>query len=49
MKASEKVKQLQPIIVKLETKLKQSRIDHEHTTDLLFDEKKSNIKLMKQI
>jgi len=32
---------------KLESKLKQARKDLDKTTDMLFDEKKSSIKLMK--
>jgi len=36
-------------MLKLETKLKTARKELEKTTDLLFDEKKNNIKLMKAI
>ena len=36
-------------INKLEPKLKNARAEHEKTTDMLFEEKKNNIKLMKSV
>lgn len=49
LKAEDKLKILQAKLSKAGPKLKLAREEHEKTTDLLFEEKKNNIKLMKTI
>lgn len=49
LKAEDKLRVLQRKLTKTTPKLKAARQEHEKTTDLLFEEKKNNIKLMKNI
>lgn len=49
VKAEDKLKTLQLKLTRMTPKLKSARQEHEKTTDLLFEEKKNNIKLMKQV